>query len=126
MGYSLVRLLGELDAFDPPALARLRAIDPVSFPLAYAFAVAAWAIPLDFALQAYAWSWMENQVAVAMKAVPIGQAAGQRILLALAAALPDLAAAAALADDRSLSSVLPGLALAACRHETQYSRLFRS
>jgi urease accessory protein len=126
MGYSLTRLLAELDGIDPDALASLRSMAPVSFPLAYAFAVAAWEIPVAAALQAYAWSWLENQVAVAMKAIPIGQAAAQRILLALGAALPDLAAGALAMEDEAISSVVPGLSLAACRHEIQYSRLFRS
>jgi urease accessory protein len=126
MGWSLARLLSDLGGIDPDALDRLRGMEPVSYPLAYAFAATSWEIPPEAALQAYAWSWLENQVAAAMKAIPIGQAAAQRILLVLGGALPDLVAGVAGMRDDALSSVLPGLSLAACRHEMQYSRLFRS
>ncbi len=62
-----------------------------------------------------------------MKAVPLGQAAGQRVLAALADAIPALAArAAALPADRPLQAFAPGLAVLSARHEAQYSRLFRS
>jgi urease accessory protein len=126
MGGSLVSLLIDLEEFPAAALARLKAIQPVTFPLAYAFAAAHWAIPGEAALQAYAWSWAENQVAAAMKAVPIGQVAGQRILAAVARDIPKTVARAATHPDDDISNFAPGLTLAAIRHETQYSRLFRS
>jgi urease accessory protein len=126
MGYSLLRLIESLDGFDPLALDGLRAIADPTFPLVYAFAAAQWGIPAEAAVQAYAWSWLENQVAVAMKAVPIGQAAGQRILLAVGGQLPEVVQAASALDDDEISNFAPGLSLAGCRHETQYSRLFRS
>jgi urease accessory protein len=126
MGGSLILLLRDLGGFAPDALARLRAMSPITYPLAYAFAAASWDIPAETALHAYAWSWLENQVAAAMKAVPIGQVAGQRILLAIAAELPATVTAASELPDSDISNFGPGLTLAACRHETQYSRLFRS
>jgi len=126
MGYSLARLLDELDALDATAKARLGRIAPMTFPLAYAATAATWNIDADQAQHAYAWSWAENQVSAALKTVPLGQVAGQRLLLALGALLPQaLATAAALPDD-AISNFAPGLSLAGCRHETQYSRLFRS
>src|ERR1700761_7752400 len=94
MGGSLVSLLADLGEFPAEALAQLKAIRPVTFPLAYAFAAAHWAIPAEAALQAYAWSWTENQVAAAMKAVPIGQVAGQRILAGVARDIPSIVAKA--------------------------------
>jgi urease accessory protein len=126
MGGSLVLLLSDLGEFPVEALARLKATQPVTFPLAYAFAAAHWAIPAEAACQAYAWSWAENQVAAAMKAVPIGQVAGQRILAAVARDIPKIVARAATHADEDISNFAPGLTLAAIRHETQYSRLFRS
>ena len=128
MGYSLVRLLGDLDAFAalPGWRARLVALDQPAFPTAWAAAVAAWQIPVGQALPAYLWAWLENQVMAAVKAVPLGQSAGQRLLATLGARIPALAAqAAALPEDR-WSNFTPGLALASSRHETQYTRLFRS
>jgi urease accessory protein len=126
MGYSLTRLLGDLNAFDAALTERLAQFAPVSFPLAYAGAAAAWRIDGQAALQAYAWSWAENQVSAALKAVPLGQVSGQRMLLALGAQLPAVVAGALALDDDELSNFAPGLTLAGCRHETQYSRLFRS
>jgi urease accessory protein len=126
MGYSLVSLLRDLDSFAANDLDRLGAMAPVTYPLAYAFATAHWGIPAETALHAYAWSWLENQVAVAMKTIPIGQVAGQRILMAVGGNLHAHVEQAMARPDEILSNFAPGLTLAACRHETQYSRLFRS
>lgn len=86
--------------------------------------------PLEAALSALAFGWAENAVQAAIKAVPLGQAAGQRILRRLVAEIPDaVAEALRRADDPSplaLQAFTPGLALLSSRHETQYSRLFRS
>jgi len=121
MGYSLVRLLGELDAGGGPD-----AGEEVSFPAAFTHAVARWNIEPGAALVAYLWAWAENQVMAAVKAVPLGQTDGQKMLLALGGRLPDMAARAAALDDEGLGNYAPGLALLSARHETQYSRLFRS
>jgi urease accessory protein len=126
MGSSLVLLLRDLGEFPAEGLTRLQTMAPVTFPLAYAFAAAHWGIPTEAALHAYAWSWAENQVGVAMKAVPIGQVAGQRILASVAAEIPAIVARVADHPDDAISNFALGLTLAACRHETQYSRLFRS
>jgi urease accessory protein len=126
MGYSLQRLLRDLAVCDEQLLASLEAVETITFPTAYAAASVAYGIPLAAALQAYAWSWLENQVSVAMKAIPIGQVAGQRILLEIGSEIPDAVTRAMALDDDDISTFLPGLALAGCRHESQYSRLFRS
>jgi urease accessory protein len=126
MGGSLALLLRDLGGFPEAGLARLQAIAPVTFPLAYAFASAHWGIPAEAMLHAYAWSWAENQVGVAMKAIPIGQVAGQRILAAVSAGIPRIVESAIDYRDDAVSNFAPGLTLASCRHETQYSRLFRS
>lgn len=126
MGYSLRRLLVDLEAFDPHALASLTALDEIAFPAVFSFAVAQWEIAPRDALIAYLWSWLENQVMAALKAVPLGQTDGQRMLARLGGRLPEIAAAALAADDDTLANFAPGLAIASSRHETQYSRLFRS
>ncbi len=82
--------------------------------------------PSDAALTAYVWSWLENQVLAAIKLVPLGQVAGQRLLAALGARIPQVVATAMTLADDDLSTFAPGLALASARHETQYTRLFRS
>ncbi|BAL26856.1 urease accessory protein UreF [Azoarcus sp. KH32C] len=128
MGYSLVRLLADLDAFAalPGRRARLLAVETPSFPAAWSAAAAAWGIPVDMALPAYLWAWLENQVMAAVKAVPLGQSAGQRLLATLGARIPTLAVQAAALPEGEWSNFTPGLALASSRHETQYTRLFRS
>ena len=128
MGYSLVRLFAELDAFAllPGWRARLVAVDAPAFPTAWAAAAAAWRIPADQAVPAYLWAWLENQVMAAVKVVPLGQSAGQRLLARLGERLPALAALAAELPEDRWSNFTPGLAIASSRHETQYTRLFRS
>lgn len=92
------------------------------------FAVAAvhWGIGLQDCLLGYAWGWLENQVAAAIKLVPLGQTEGQRLQLALAELIPQAVGKALLVDDEDLGSAAPALAIASARHETQYTRLFRS
>lgn len=135
MGYSLRRLFHELQAQpqcpEDPALpeallARLDALPEVAFPSAWSAPVAAWGIAPADALVAYLWSWAENQVMAALKAVPLGQAAGQRVLLALGRRLPTVAARALTLPEEEWCNFAPGFALASLNHETQYSRLFRS
>ena len=75
---------------------------------------------------AYLWAWLENQVMAALKSVPLGQTDGQRLLLALAALLPGIADEACALGDDDLCNYAPGFAILCSRHETQYSRLFRS
>ena len=121
MGYSLTRLLAELG----PAT-ELETIDEPAFPTAYAQAVTQWDIESQPALVAYLWSWLENQVMAAVKALPLGQTEGQRLLLFLGERLALIADRAASMTDDELGSFAPRLAILSSRHETQYSRLFRS
>ena len=128
MGWSLVRLLAELDAFAalPGWRGRLLAIEAPCFPTVWSAAAAAWQVPSDQALAAYLWAWAENQVMAAVKAVPLGQSAGQRLLATLGERIPALAQGALALPEAAWSNYTPGLAIASCRHETQYTRLFRS
>jgi urease accessory protein len=88
--------------------------------------VSAWEIGARDALAAYLFAWAENQVLAALKSVPLGQTDGQRILLAIAARIPAVVERAASLGDSELFNLAPGFALASSRHETQYSRIFRS
>lgn len=126
MGYSLTKLVAELGIADGALLDLLQAQPEVALPMAYACAVAALAIPPEAALLAMLFAWTENQVLVCVKSVPLGQVAGQRLLLSLQ---PEVAAAATLARtlaDAEMSNWAPGLSLLSMRHEVQYSRLYRS
>jgi urease accessory protein len=117
MGHSLCRLLEDLGFTDLPK-------GDVSFPAAFALAARKWSIEPRAALLAYMWSWLENQVMAAVKAVPLGQTAGQKILFCLGEELERVADEARTRVE--LLNFAPGLALLSARHETQYSRLFRS
>ena len=124
MGYSLRRLLHDLENFPvPPAL---DALPEVAFPTGWALAATVWRIPVADSMAAYLWSWCENQVMAALKAVPLGQTAGQRALLTLGGRIPAVVQLALALPEAEWSNFAPGLALASSRHETQYSRLFRS
>jgi len=98
----------------------------IAHATAFAFAGARWNIEPLALLQAYAWAWAENQVLAAVKLVPLGQSAGQRILHALNAQLGALAGQAAVAVDSDIGISTALSAVASGRHETQYTRLFRS
>jgi len=111
MGHSLCRLLTQLG---------VSVAGELSFPAAYAHAARAWNIEARGALVGYLWGWLENQVMAAVKAVPLGQTDGQKILMALGGRL------ATLDPQAEFANFAPGLALLSARHETQYSRLFRS
>jgi len=75
---------------------------------------------------AYAWAWAENQATAAVKLLPLGQSAGQRLLEAIRQEIPAWVDAAGRLGDEDIGSATPGALLASCWHETQYTRLFRS
>ncbi|MET4579565.1 urease accessory protein [Ottowia thiooxydans] len=104
------------------ALSLQRPTYPVAFALATAFTGAS----VQHALLAYAFGWAENMVQAALKAVPLGQSAGQRILAQLAHEIPTAVAHAQALPDNARQAFSPMLAIHSARHEHQYSRLFRS
>lgn len=123
MGYSLRELLVALPDLPADAQAAAALVQP-TYPTLYALAAASWQItPPEMAL-AYVWSWAENQIMVLMKALPLGQVAGQKLLSQLLPRMRQTVATACAAP--RWSNFAPGLAIASSRHETQYSRLFRS
>lgn len=126
MGGSLAKLLADLGVLDDAARSALAASAPVALPAAFALAARGFGVPADAAVAGYLWSWLENQVLAAIKLVPLGQVAGQKLLLALGGEVPAAVARARSLPADDVSSFAPGLALASIRHETQYSRLFRS
>ena len=122
-GAAFARLLRDL-GFDEAAAWADRSDTP--FVTMFAYAAARWDIPLKAALEGYAWSWLENQVLAGMKLVPLGQVAGQRLLLELSKLIPASCEAALLYSDDDIGGTTPIVAIASSLHETQYTRLFRS
>ncbi|MDO8300959.1 urease accessory protein UreF [Lacisediminimonas sp.] len=126
MGYSLTKLVESLELGDAPLLALLQQQDEVPFPTALAFAAVALDVPHQETLLGMLFSWAENQVLVCVKSVPLGQVAGQRLLLSLRGELELAAASASTIGDAELCNWCPSLSLLSMRHEVQYSRLYRS
>lgn len=126
MGRSLVALLARAGELPEAPRALLATLDEPVFPAAFACAASAWRIAPRAGLTAYLFSWAENQAIAAVKLVPLGQSAAQDILARVIAALPGALDQAFALEDEAIGSLAFGLAIASCRHETQYSRLFRS
>ena len=118
MGAALLALLRELGERAPDGA--------LGYPAAFGVAAANAALDADETLAGYAWAWCENQVACAVRLVPLGHSAGQRILRGLGARIePALACALRVGDDE-IGLSAPRLAVLSARHETRRTRLFRS
>ena len=130
MGRSMADWLRQRLGTGDARVLHLSALAPApSWPVALALAAACSGAPLREALLALAFGWCENMVQAAIKSVPLGQSAGQRLLGQLSEALPavvDAAIATARQGDTARQSFAPMLAVLSARHEAQYSRLFRS
>lgn len=122
LGGALVTLLRNLELLPEPHLIP----EEPGYITMFAWAAHKRFVPVRQTLLGFAWAWLENQLAVACKALPLGHTAAQRIIERLR---PQLAVAVDTAlerKDHELGPILPGLALGSALHETQYSRLFRS
>jgi len=126
MGWSLRQLCASLEWGDAERRATLASMTPIAQPTAFAFAACANEVTEDTALAAYAFSWVENQAAAALKAVPLGQLAGQRIIVALRGSIDAAVSHALATEPRDINTFAPQLGILSARHESQYSRLFRS
>jgi urease accessory protein len=126
MGWSLADLALKLDWGTHALQAALREIKPVALPTAFSFAATALQIDIAEAVTGYCFNWTENQIAAAVKTVPIGQVAGQKILYSVHQCVERMALAALAIDFDEISTFTPQLAILSARHEIQYSRLFRS
>ncbi len=126
MGRSLVEWLRNKPEADA-RLVQIAGLQPgPTWPIAFALAAAQTGAPPREALLAFTFGWAENMVAATVKAVPLGQLAGQRILEALSERIPDVVDAALAMEDTERQAFAPMLAILSSQHETQYSRLFRS
>jgi urease accessory protein len=106
---------------------QLAALQPApTWPVAFALAAAQTAATSRQALSSFAFGWAENMTQAAMRSVPLGQSAAQRMLARLIQAIPAAVDHAAWLADDQRQAFTPMLAILSARHETQYSRLFRS
>ncbi|OYT93192.1 MAG: urease accessory protein UreF [Burkholderiales bacterium PBB3] len=125
MGKSLLEWLKNHTTATPAQIATLAAQEP-TYPIAFALAASATQAPVRECLLAYAFGWAENMVQAAIKSVPLGQSAGQRILSAITAEIPAAVDHALTVTDDTRQAFAPMLAILSSQHEVQYSRLFRS
>ncbi len=127
MGRSLLDWLRNGVHASDPRITTLAALPPAPlWPTSFALAATLADATAQDTLLAFAWGWAENMAQAAMKAVPLGQAAAQRMLARLAADIPAAVEAALHLPDDERQAHTPGLAILSAHHETQYSRLFRS
>ena len=124
MGWSLLQLARALNWI--PAAVETNSLQPVAFPTAFALSASGLALTETTTLTAFCFSWLETQVAAAMKLVPLGQTAGHRILNQCRTNVPMVVHAAANTRPEDISSWTPVLGILSAQHENQYSRLFRS
>lgn len=122
MGRSLVEWLR---LQHPQVDAAFAGIAP-TYPVAFGYAAAQVPASVRDGCLAFAFGWAENMVSAAVKAVPLGQSAGQRILARLAHEIPAVVEEALGLPDADRMAFTPMLAILSAQHETQYSRLFRS
>jgi urease accessory protein len=130
LGRALLRVLAAWDL--PEAAAWFAQVDTDSaapapgFAAVFAAAAALYGIGTRETVLAWLWNSVDSQVAAAVKLVPLGQTAGQALLLELGAELPVCVARIGGTKDDEITGAAPGLALASALHETQHTRLFRS
>ena len=125
MGKSLLEWLKNHTTATSAQIAAL-AVQRPTYPVAFALAASATQAPVRECLLAYAFGWAENMVQAALKSVPLGQSAGQRILSAITAEIPAAVDYALTVTDDTRQAFAPMLAILSAQHEVQYSRLFRS
>lgn len=122
LGRALARVLATLDI----AEASVWTDRSPAFSAMFSLAAVRWHIRAFDMLGGYLWAWSENQVLAAVKLVPLGQSAGQRLLYRLIAAMPEITRRAVELEDHAIGVGTLSQAMASALHESQYTRLFRS
>ncbi|MFC5523125.1 urease accessory protein UreF [Polaromonas jejuensis] len=125
MGRSLLDWLRNHDGANAEHIEACARLQP-TYPVAFALAASQTAAGVRDCLLAYAFGWAENMMQAALKSVPLGQSAGQRMLAQLSRDIPPAVEAAMQLSDGERQAFSPMLAILSSQHETQYSRLFRS
>ena len=115
-------------AWPTSALDRLPALAdaPIALPVAVGAAAAGHGIPLAWALHGFLHAQTANLISAGVRLVPLGQTDGQRVLAALESRISATAARALACPLDEVGGAAFRADLASMRHETQYTRLFRS
>ena len=123
LGLALARLLKDLDIAEAKELHKR---NDLCFITLFTLAATKWNIELSSAANGFVWSWLDNQVAAAIKLVPLGQTDGQKVLSDFLPEIPKIIESGFSIEDDQIGASLPMMAILSSQHETQYSRLFRS
>lgn len=126
LGQALLRLLKSLELNPKTERGHAQLPNAPSYVTLFAWTAHLRNVPVRQTLLGFVWAWLENQLAVACKAMPLGHTAAQRLNEQLRPKMVAAVNTALSFHDDELGPILPGLALASAQHETQYSRLFRS
>ncbi len=125
LGLALARLLKDLGVSGAADLHQHQR-DNLCFLTLFTLAAYQWNIDIEQAANGFIWSWLDNQIAAAIKLVPLGQTDGQKVLSALLPDIPSVVTEGFAIKDDAIGACLPMMAILSSQHETQYSRLFRS
>ena len=123
LGLALARLLDDLGIEQAKDLRKQKKL---CFLTLFTLAASKWEIEVEQAANGFIWSWLDNQIAAAIKLVPLGQTDGQRVLSDLLPMIPEIVKQGLAVEDGEIGASLPMMAILSSQHETQYSRLFRS
>lgn len=126
MGYAFKAVVKDMGIGSDVACDYLTSCKRVTFPTVLAFCGAHYSLTASELLSSATWCFIENQVLVAIKAIPLGQSAGQKLLTKLIPKCEAIVENALQLDEENWSNFSPMQAIASSKHETQYSRLFRS
>ena len=120
-------LAATLAAWPKPELAALAAEGrEVAYPIAVGAAAAAHGLPLVETALAFAQAFAANLVSASVRLIPLGQSDGLRVLARLEPLIPRIVAGALGANLDDVGGAAIAADIASMRHETQYTRLFRS
>ncbi len=92
----------------------------------FAHAAVHWGIPMEQAAAGYLWGWVESMVLAGVKIIPLGQSAGQRLIAKLSESVPVCVETGLALGDDGIGASCTAQAIASSRHETQYTRIYRS
>ena len=123
LGLALARLLKDLGIVEAKELHKR---NDLCFITLFTLAATQWNIELGNAANGFIWTWLDNQIAAAIKLVPLGQTDGQKVLSNLLHEIPNIIESGFSIEDHEIGASLPMMAILSSQHETQYSRLFRS
>ncbi|WP_045476167.1 urease accessory protein UreF [Serpentinimonas barnesii] len=129
MGRSLMEWVKTLRLPECPPAGLPQSLASPTYPVAFAYGL--WlrlpsTAPVRAGVLCAAFAWAENMVQAAIKAIPLGQGAGQRVLAQVCLSIPQAVTEALQTHDAQRQAFSPMWAILSARHETQYSRLFRS